>query len=150
MKQPQYIEGPKAHENFEAAMKAVFKVEKPVKRAVLRCNFGHGIENGIRREAAIRHRKNVVVIHRDLQDSTPSAPVCLNGENQIRLVALENYPRLSIVSFNGARQPSSDESLPNLGDGNRRCALFRADEQVGSDCYSVVVIYLSSSGGSAA
>jgi hypothetical protein len=28
----EYTEGPKAHENFEAAMKAVFKVGKSVKR----------------------------------------------------------------------------------------------------------------------
>lgn len=32
MKEPEYTEGPKAHENFEAAMKTVFKVGKSVKR----------------------------------------------------------------------------------------------------------------------
>lgn len=32
MKEPEYIEGPKAAENFEEAMKTIFKAPKPVKK----------------------------------------------------------------------------------------------------------------------
>jgi hypothetical protein len=32
MKEPEYIEGPKALENFEDGMRAIFKAAKPVKR----------------------------------------------------------------------------------------------------------------------
>jgi hypothetical protein len=32
MKQPEYIEGPEALENFEAGMRTIFKAAKPVKR----------------------------------------------------------------------------------------------------------------------
>jgi len=32
MKQPEYVEGPKALENFEDGMRTIFKAAKPVKR----------------------------------------------------------------------------------------------------------------------
>ena len=32
MKEPEYTEGPKAAENFEEAMKTIFKAPKPVKK----------------------------------------------------------------------------------------------------------------------